>query len=135
MLINLYGVWIESDILRLPKGNLKPWSFIMAKMTEDNPTPPHRGGPIAVENKTLDVPHAPVIFFDAAPNSGNVNGTVTITLSVGRQLSHGADVKMDFVAAGFLRCSVVGALQLRQAIDNALALASTPPASDAKKLN
>jgi hypothetical protein len=95
----------------------------MVKMTADKPGPIQMGGPIAVENRTHDVPHAPVIFFDTAPTSGNINGSITITLGVGRQLSVDGQVKMDFVAAGYLRCSVQGARQLRSAIDNALALA------------
>lgn len=109
----------------------------MTKPTEDNP-PPHQGGQLTVEPNIRDVPHAPVLFFDGAPTSGNINGTVSVTLVAGRQLGHVGGTKMDFVAVGFLRCSIAGAIELRNALDNALALASAPPAPsppDKKSLN
>lgn len=69
-----------------------------------------------------DSMNAPIIYFDGAPNYGNRNGIIAITIVASRHLSNGNDVKSDIVAVGHLRCSIRAAIDLRNALDQALLL-------------
>lgn len=68
---------------------------------------------------------APVIFVDSAPTYGALNDVVEITLAA-RLLMPRSDgqVAVELAAQAHLRCSVAGALALRQAIDSALDMVS-----------
>jgi hypothetical protein len=88
----------------------------------DNPdTSPIEGGPPPVS----DSPHAPFIFYEDAPALGFTNGIVNITLAANRTWvgANGA-VMNERVVVAYLRGNVQAALSLRQAIDNALLLAT-----------
>ena len=90
-------------------------------MTE-NPDPPAKG----VTAVTVgDVPHAPFIFFEHAPVFGFTNGVINITLTTNRNYAgpDGAVVNEQIVVA-YLRGNIPAALNLKQAIDNALLLAA-----------
>lgn len=65
----------------------------------------------------LDVPHAPIIYFDGSPNFGNNDGIVNLTLAVARHLSGEQEIKTDAVAVVHLRCRIQTAIELRDAID------------------
>ena len=67
-----------------------------------------------------DPASAAIIYFDGAPNFGNSNGIVNITLAATRHLAAGGGIDIDVVAVGFLRCTVAAAIDLRRAIDNVL---------------
>ncbi len=87
-------------------------------MTDTNPA---RTNPAAFTVK--DTLHAPVIYFDGAPNFGNHQGVVNITLAVGRHLANAiGGVDFDVVATAHLRCSIPAAIELRAALDKALLL-------------
>lgn len=77
----------------------------------------------------LDVHHAPVIYFDGAPNWGIGNGIANITLAFARHLSAPNGVQTDVVACAYLRSSIGALLELRKAIDEII-LAASPPATD-----
>jgi hypothetical protein len=71
----------------------------------------------------VDAPHAPIIYFDGAPNFGNNNGIVNVTLATSRHLGNAAGgVTSDVLAVAHLRCTVQAAINLRKAIDDALLL-------------
>ncbi len=89
-------------------------------------TAPPTGHP-PVKLNIHDAPHAPIVFFDGAPNSGNNNGVVNITLAVSCPLptaDNGVDRNLQ--VAAYLRCSIPAAIDLRNAINNALLIAATP---------
>ena len=69
-----------------------------------------------------DDPHAPFIFFDGVPNSGAMEGVVTITLSAQAMLPNDGQthVNVRHLAVAYLRCNRKAALALKKAIDNAL---------------
>lgn len=67
-----------------------------------------------------DTPHAPYIYFDGSPNFGNAGGIVNLTLAAARHLSDNQQIKSDIVAVAYLRCSIQAAIDLRNAIDQAL---------------
>lgn len=94
-------------------------------MAAGNPNPAEaKGGAIAV----TDTLHAPVIYFEIAPNFGCNNGIVNVTLAVGRHLANDkGGVDVDAVAAAFLRCNIPAAIDLRNALNSALLL-GTPAA-------
>lgn len=73
-----------------------------------------------------DAIHAPIVYFDGAPNFGNVNGVVNITLAASRHLADGTNIASDVIAVAYLRCSIQAAIDLRSAIDNALLLGAKP---------
>jgi hypothetical protein len=88
----------------------------------DNPKPPAEE---AIAVPISDAPHAPFIFFEAAPIYGFTNGVVNITLTANRSYAgpDGAIVNEQMVVA-YLRGSIPAALSLRKAIDNALLIAA-----------
>jgi len=69
-----------------------------------------------------DSVHAPIIYFDGAPNFGNASGIVNVTLAAARHLPNGDQIDTDVIAVAFLRCSIQAALDLRNALDRALLL-------------
>ena len=88
----------------------------------ENPEP--RPEKVAVLSVS-DLPHAPFIFYEAAPASGVTNGVVNITLSAHRTYGGaGGAIVNEQVVVAYLRGNVPAALNLRQAIDNALLLAA-----------
>jgi hypothetical protein len=87
----------------------------------DNPdTRPKEGAVIPVS----DVPHAPFIFYELAPALGFTNGVVNVTLSAHRTWAGPGGIVNEQVVVAYLRGNVQAALNLRQAIDNALLLAA-----------
>jgi hypothetical protein len=73
-----------------------------------------------------DTPHAPIVFFEWAPASGFANGIVSVTLGANcnTQVRPNGEVTSETLVVAHLRCSVQAALNLRRALDNALALAA-----------
>jgi hypothetical protein len=85
----------------------------------DKPSPqPETAAPLMVK----DVHHAPIIYFEGAPNFGNNFGIINVTLAASRHLQEGEAVITDVVAVAHLRCSVAAAVDLRRALDDALLL-------------
>jgi len=70
-----------------------------------------------------DVPHAPFIYFEAAPALGHVNGLIRITLSAERSTLNNGHIVSEHVAVGYLRTNVQGAQDLITALNSALLLA------------
>jgi hypothetical protein len=96
----------------------KPIGAVMA----DNPEAhPEKVPAIPVS----DTPHAPFIFYEAAPAFGFTNGVVNITLSANRTYAgpEGTIVNEQVVVA-YLRGNLPAALSLRHAINSALLLAA-----------
>ena len=89
-------------------------------MTKTPKTPTAESTPQSLT--VSDTLHAPVIYFDGAPNFGCNGGIVSIALAVARHLSRDGEVVSDVIAVAHLRCSVEAAVDLRSAIDNALLL-------------
>ena len=69
-----------------------------------------------------DVHHAPIIYFEGAPNFGNNHGIVNVTLAAARHVLAGDQIASDVIAVAYLRCSATAAMALRQALDDALLL-------------
>jgi hypothetical protein len=101
-------------------------------MPADSDPPQPKAAPGAVTVK--DAAHAPVIYFDGAPNFGCNNGVVNVTLAVTRHLANAnGNIDFDVVAAAFLRCSIPAAIDLRNALNDALLLGA--PAGGGDKAN
>jgi len=76
-------------------------------------------------NLIRDAPHAPFIYFEVAPAFGLTHGVINLTLSAHRTLMQpDGKVTTEQVVVAYLRGSVQAARSLRQAIDNALLLAT-----------
>jgi hypothetical protein len=71
-----------------------------------------------------DTPHAPFIFYEGAPAFGFTNGVVNITLAANRTMAGPDGVINEQVVVAYLRGNIQAAISLRQAIDNALLLAT-----------
>jgi hypothetical protein len=69
---------------------------------------------------------APYIFFEGAASFGFVNGIVNVTLAAGRHLLKDGVPVSDVVAVAYLRCNVMAATDLRNALDSAILLAAKP---------
>jgi len=81
----------------------------------------------APEIQTLivkDIVHAPIIYFESAPNFGNASGIVNVTLAVDRHIPDGTQIASDTIAVASLRCNAQAAIELRNALDRALLLAA-----------
>jgi hypothetical protein len=87
----------------------------------DNPDTRPKDGPVI---PISDVPHAPFIFYEAAPAFGFTNGVVNITLSANRTWAGPDGIVNEQVVVAYLRGNIQAAISLRQAIDNALLLAA-----------
>lgn len=80
----------------------------------------------------LDVPHAPVLYFEEATNFGTLNGIVNVTLAIYRTLPDGkGGVATDLVSQCSLRGNLQAALSLRNALNDVLLMA-VPPADGGK---
>ena len=86
----------------------------------DSPNNPEQAAPAKVT--VTDDGNAPFIFFQGCPSFGNSNGIVNITLAAARHLLKDGAVISDVVAVAHLRCNVVAAVELRDALNNALLL-------------
>jgi hypothetical protein len=87
--------------------------------------------PVAGAITVKDTPHAPVVYFDGAPNFGNRHGVVNVTLAINRHLANVAGgVDVDVVAVVDLRCSVAAAVDLRTALDKAILLGAPTAGGD-----
>ena len=76
---------------------------------------------------------APTIFFESVPVSGYGDGIVTITLNVFcPQVGPNGELRGQAATTAYLKCSVHGAVNLREAINNALARAQRPPETTAQ---
>ena len=84
----------------------------------DKPEAHAEPGPLIVK----DVHHAPIIYFEGAPNFGNNHGIVNVTLAAARHVLEGEQIASDVIAVAYLRCSATAATALRQALDDALLL-------------
>ncbi len=71
-----------------------------------------------------DKPHAPFVFFESAPAAGFTNGVINVTLAANRTWIDDGKAVNEQVVVAYLRGNIQAALSLRQAIDNALILAS-----------
>ena len=105
-----------------------------------------KGIPMADHSKQqhLAVPrdklNAPIIFFERAPLSGYADGIISITLSnfcpesqPSGELPSG-ELRREAVTAAHLKCSIQAAINLREALNNALSRASAiPEATKARK--
>jgi hypothetical protein len=69
-----------------------------------------------------DVHHAPILYFEGAPNFGNNHGIINVTLAAARHVLEGNQIASDIVAVAYLRCNAMAAMALRQALDDALLL-------------
>ena len=75
-----------------------------------------------------DKPRAPIIFFERAPMSGYADGIVSITLGAScPQIRPNGEVRGEAVTTAHLKCSIQAAVNLREAINNALSRASQAP--------
>jgi hypothetical protein len=81
--------------------------------------------------RITDEPHAPILFFDAAPNYGFLSDIVNVTLTCMRFLPAEDSVIAKPVVVAHLRCGRETAIALRNAIDNALLIAAKPPEGSA----
>jgi hypothetical protein len=86
---------------------------------------PHKPEQVAPAKITItDTGIAPYIFFEGAPTFGFVNGIVNVTLAASRHLMKDGAPVSDFIVLAHLRCTAFAALDLRNALDNALLLAA-----------
>jgi hypothetical protein len=75
-----------------------------------------------------DKPRAPFIFFERAPMSGYADGIVSITLGIFcPEIQPSGEIRREPVIAAHLKCSIQAAVNLREAINNALSRASQAP--------
>jgi len=69
----------------------------------------------------LDLPSAPIIFFEACPTLGNNNGIINVMLATGLVLpAPNNQIASVAVAVAHLRCTVAAAMILRDTLDKAL---------------
>ncbi len=69
-----------------------------------------------------DIPHAPIIVFDAVPAGSLMNGMIGATLVVVRQMPDGNALKSDLLVTGYLRCNVPAAKELVAHLQSAINL-------------
>ena len=75
-----------------------------------------------------DTLHAPIIFFKSAPVSGYGGGIVSITLGAScPQIGPHGELRGEAAITAYLKCSVQAAVNLRDAINNALSRVPPPP--------
>jgi hypothetical protein len=93
-------------------------------MTDPKPTETE---PASGAYDVKDTMHAPVLYFEGAPNFGCNNSVVNVTLAVSRHLANSkGGINADVVAVAYLRCSIPAAIDLRAALDKALLLGAPP---------
>jgi hypothetical protein len=100
---------------------MKPQLDQMRHNGKSQPQP--QPAPTLLKNAGL----APIVYFDGAPVFGTLGGVIEIELAV-RMLMPRADntVLNEFICAAHLRSSVQAAMQLRDALDKAIAMATKP---------
>ncbi|WP_131114239.1 hypothetical protein [Lichenihabitans psoromatis] len=82
----------------------------------------------SLATQVTDDPHAPLIFFDAAPACGHYGGIVAITLAVDlARTIEPSEITVRHTVIAYLRTNVQGAKALRESLDRAILLA-TPTA-------
>jgi hypothetical protein len=97
-------------------------------MPNNTDTRPTERVPVPVD----DVPHAPFIFYEAAAASGVADGIICVTLNTSRvYVGQDGGPAVDQVVVAYLRSSVRAAINLRDALNNAL-LMEAPPAGEGK---
>jgi uncharacterized membrane protein len=75
-----------------------------------------------------DAAHAPVIYFEGVPTLGFNNGIMNLMLAVGLVLpTSDGNTLTEPVAVAHLRCNVVAAIALKDALDKVLLLATPTP--------
>lgn len=90
----------------------------------DNPdTRPNQGTIIPVS----DTPHAPFIFYEGVPAFGFTNGVINLTLAANRTWIGPDGIANEQVVVAYLRGNIQAAINLREAIDNALLLGAPTP--------
>lgn len=73
---------------------------------------------------TIDVQHAPFIFYDSVTAIGSLCGVINITLGASRTwINQDRDLVNDHVAVAFLRCNIQAAMGLRDSLDRAILMA------------
>jgi hypothetical protein len=92
-------------------------------------TDPLRGRAVQAGIVVVDTLNAPILFVEGAPSFGFSNGIVNITIAAARHLPAGDDLATDYVAVAHLRCTIPGAIDLKNAIDAALLMAKPAPDS------
>ena len=81
--------------------------------------------PAQVRKVTItDAGIAPFLFFEGAPNFGFRSGVVNVTLVAARHIIKEGAASSDIVAVAYLRCTIPAAIELRNALDSALLLAT-----------
>lgn len=84
-------------------------------------TKPISGSSVRNLPEVTDDGQAPVVYFDLAPTFGNINGVVNVTLAFARHLiDANGQPSQQFVACAHLRCSIASAVDLRNALNDAL---------------
>ena len=82
---------------------------------------------------SIDAPHAPFIFFDEVPEQRSaLSGIINVTLAGYTHNAKSAEVKTSLVAVAYLRCNIPSAIVLRNALNDALLMASPPAGGRAK---
>jgi hypothetical protein len=73
-------------------------------------------------------PAAPVVYFDGAPCYGAMNGVVEIELAA-RYMTPRSDntAAVDITCVAHLRCSANAAVNLRDALNQAIEMLNAPP--------
>ena len=104
----------------------------MSKKNAPKPGEPVSPGASDVANEVVALVTegtvAPFIFFDEAPNFGCGNGIINCTLATYRHTAMtGGGVSQDLVVVAHLRCSIVSARALRNALDQALLAVAPGP--------
>ena len=87
----------------------------------DNPDAHPKVGKIL---RLADTPHAPFIYYENAPIFGFTNGIVNVTLSAFHSWAGPDGIVNEQVAVAHLRGNVQAAVNLRNAIEQALLLAA-----------
>ena len=98
---------------------------------DEKPTPKPQPQPQAAPTLLKNSGLAPFVYFDCAPVFGTLGGVIEVELAV-RMLMPRTDntVANEFQCAAHLRSSVQGAMQLRDALDKAIAMATKPPPNE-----
>jgi hypothetical protein len=99
------------------------WS--LPTLTKGIPMADHSKAAPAVPRDKLN---APIIFFERAPLSGYADGIITITLStLCPESQPSGELRREAVTAAHLKCNIQAAINLRDALNNALSRASAIP--------
>lgn len=76
----------------------------------------------------VDEGPAPFTYFDEAPNFGNNGQIINVTLAAYRNiLQQDGTIKTDLLVTSHLRCSLMAATALRDALNQAIQMSKPPP--------